>query len=105
VSTDTQTELTYVREKLVEKEQEVMALRQAFARIQTVVNAQAEDPKVWVIKDAVLLRPEPSQQALRALHAAIENESQTILGVGYANLSPSSPMEDGQLDKKFSGDY
>lgn len=89
---DSQQEIHFLREKLVEKEQKIMRMAEGYANLLALTDAQAQDAGIWYIKDSVLLRPEPAQVAIRALHAAIENERHTFLpAIPRADQHPTAP--------------
>ena len=87
-----QTELSAVREKLVQVSQEAAKLREMFGRLQSIIDAQAEIPGLF---EPMYQTPIAAglQNALKVLTAGVRNETQNIYCIGYAKLSTSSPLE------------
>jgi hypothetical protein len=83
-------EIHFLREKLVEQQQQITRMRESYAGLLKLTDAQAQDAGIWYIKDSVLLRPEPAQVAIRSLHAAIENDRDVFLPRVPPAPTPSS---------------
>ena len=81
------TEIEFLREKLVEKEQKSMRMVEAISRIMGLANSQGNEPSLWR-KDPVLYRSTHVQIALRALHTAIDNEWRVFADSGHPKLEP-----------------